>query len=175
MGALSPLPSHTPCVLGHVCWSVYGNIYTQFVFSCPSLFFVTRDCSKVLVWQFCFSVRSFRLFFFFFSNFYSSFVSAASASSSFSLLSCVSQCVSVCVWEIFVFACSFCALLVPFPLGTSASSTSSSSHSSFFRSCHCPSRRPLLYVQHCTLFHLVRRSPLSFLFHVALSTYFGLR
>lgn len=172
MGTLTPSPSHTPCMLGRVCWSVYGNIYTHFVFSCPWFFF-TRDCSKVLVWQFCFSVRSFRLFFFFFSNFYSSFCFFF-----FAVTVCASVC--VCVWEIFVFACSFCALLVPFPLGTSASSTSksssssSSSRSSFFRSCRCPSLCPLLYVQHCTLFHLVRRSPLSFLFHVALSTYFGL-
>lgn len=114
MGALSPLPSHTPCVLGHMCWTVYGNIYTHFVFSCPSLFF-TRDCSKVLVWQFCFSVRSFRLFFFFFSNFYSSFVSAASASSSFSLLPCVSQYVCVCVGDF-----CFCLLVLCFVSSVSA-------------------------------------------------------
>lgn len=89
-------------------------IFTPTLFFLVLRFFFTRDCSKVLVWQFCFSVRSFRLFFFFFSNFYSSFVSAASASS-FSLLPCVSPCVCVCVGDF-----CFCLLVLCFVSSVSA-------------------------------------------------------
>lgn len=101
-------------VCGSVCAGVCMAIFTPTLFFLVLRFFFTRDCSKVLVWQFCFSVRSFRLFFFFFSNFYSSFVSAASASS-FSLLPCVSQCVSVCVGDF-----CFCLLVLCFVSSVSA-------------------------------------------------------
>lgn len=82
---------HTLTLHVFVCVCVWQYLHPLcfFCFSFSRLvffsFLVSRDCSKVLVWQFCFSVR-FRLFFFFFSNFYSSFVfrssSAAAAAAS---------------------------------------------------------------------------------------------